>query len=254
MPLVAEVAVLGEDHRHAGRVAGLDHLGVALRAAGLDRPRGRRPRSPACGPSANGKNASEATTEPASRRLGLRAAGLAALLDREPHRVDPAHLPGADPERRAVLGEHDRVRAHVAAHRPGEAACRATAPRSARPSVTTSISSRGSGSPSRSWTSRPPRTRFTSRSPGSADALLLVIEDPDRLLLLQDLQRPVLVAGRDQHLDEVLVQLARPAPRSIGRFSAITPPNADIGSQASAFVVRLERRRRRSPPRRGCCA
>jgi hypothetical protein len=33
---VSEVAVLGEDHRHAGGVAGLDHLGVALGAARLD--------------------------------------------------------------------------------------------------------------------------------------------------------------------------------------------------------------------------
>ena len=33
---VPEVAVLGEDHRHAGPLAGLDHLGVAFGAAGLD--------------------------------------------------------------------------------------------------------------------------------------------------------------------------------------------------------------------------
>lgn len=33
---VAEVAVLGEDHRHPGRVAGLDDLGVAFGAARLD--------------------------------------------------------------------------------------------------------------------------------------------------------------------------------------------------------------------------
>ena len=29
---------------------------------------------------------------------------LARLLDRDPHRVDPAHLPGADPERLPVRG------------------------------------------------------------------------------------------------------------------------------------------------------
>jgi hypothetical protein len=33
---VPEVAVLGEDHRHAGGVAGVDHVGVAFGAAGLD--------------------------------------------------------------------------------------------------------------------------------------------------------------------------------------------------------------------------
>ena len=33
---MAEVAPRGEDHRHAAAVAGVDHLRVALRAAGLD--------------------------------------------------------------------------------------------------------------------------------------------------------------------------------------------------------------------------
>jgi hypothetical protein len=33
---VAEVAAAGEDHRRARRVCRRDHLGVALRAAGLD--------------------------------------------------------------------------------------------------------------------------------------------------------------------------------------------------------------------------
>ena len=45
----------GRDHRDAGGVGGGDHLGVADRAARLDDRRDRRPRSPARGPSANGK-------------------------------------------------------------------------------------------------------------------------------------------------------------------------------------------------------
>ena len=37
-------------------------------------------------------------------------------------------------------------------------------------------------------------------------AALLVLEDADVLLLGEDLERVVVVAGRDQHLDELLVQ------------------------------------------------
>ena len=72
------------------------------------------------GPSGKGKNASEASDEPASSLRPPSSARVAGLVDRDPHRVDPAHLPGADPDRRAVLGKHDRVRAHVAADLPGE--------------------------------------------------------------------------------------------------------------------------------------
>ena len=65
-PSVPEVAPAGEDHRDARAVGRLDHLVVAHRAARLD-DRGRRPRrSPAAGPSGNGKNASEAIAAPAS--------------------------------------------------------------------------------------------------------------------------------------------------------------------------------------------
>ncbi len=64
-------------------------------------------------------------------------------------------------------------------------------------------------------------------------AALGVLEDPDRLLLLEDLERPLLVAGRDQDLDELLVEPLGEL-LSTGRLSAITPPNADIGSQAKA--------------------
>ena len=44
----------------------------------------------------------------------------ASLLDREPDRVDAAHLAGADADRGEVAREHDRVRADVLADLPGE--------------------------------------------------------------------------------------------------------------------------------------
>jgi len=49
-----------------------------------------------------------------------------------------------------------------------------------------------------------------------------VLEDPDRLLLLEHLQSAVLVRRRDQDLDELLVSGASPVSSSTGRFSAIT--------------------------------
>ena len=69
-----EVAHAGEDHRQAVLVGGRDHLLVAHRAARLDdrdgagRARSRR------SPSRNGKNASEATTLPASGSTAFCAA------------------------------------------------------------------------------------------------------------------------------------------------------------------------------------
>jgi hypothetical protein len=47
-------------------------------------------------------------------------AELGGLLDRDPHRVDTAHLAGADPDRLQVLRQHDRVRRDVLADAPGE--------------------------------------------------------------------------------------------------------------------------------------
>ena len=97
------------------------------------------------GPSANGKNASEASAAPSSGQLGR-----GRLVDRDPHRVDAAHLPGSDPDRAEPLRHHDRVRAHVLAHRAFRTEARPTPPRSACASVATSISSRCSSPVSRS--------------------------------------------------------------------------------------------------------
>src|SRR4029079_16493296 len=49
-----------------------------------------------------------------------RVAVLAGLLERDPHRVDTAHLAGADPEGLQVARELDRVRGHLLADAPGE--------------------------------------------------------------------------------------------------------------------------------------
>ena len=69
---------------------------------------------------------------------------------------------------------------------------------------TTSISSSGSGSASRSCTSRPPSTRFRSHSDGSNGAPLRSLRIRDAGLLRERLDGGRVVAGREQHLDELL--------------------------------------------------
>ena len=74
----------------------------------------------------------------------------------------------------------------------------------------------------------------------AAMALLGVLEDPDRLLLLEDLHRPALVAGRDQDLDEVLVQPLR--ERLVDR--PVQRDHAAVGGQRVArerLLVGVER-------------
>ena len=71
----------------------------------------------------------------------------------------PGCLAGADPDRLEVLGEHDRVRADVLAHAPGEEQVAPDRSSLASPQ-TSSMPSRSSTSRSRSWTSRPPITRL----------------------------------------------------------------------------------------------
>ena len=86
-------------------------------------------------PSRNGKNASDAATDPRSDPAAARCG----LHHRHLHRVDAAHLPGADRERPVRAGEDDRVRLHVRADAPGEAQrlpfARPSAPASSRPSA-----------------------------------------------------------------------------------------------------------------------
>src|SRR4029077_18980424 len=51
-------------------------------------------------------------------RAGRRVPVLARLLERDPNRVDAAHLPRADADRLQVVGEDDRVRSDVLADAP----------------------------------------------------------------------------------------------------------------------------------------
>ena len=71
--------------------------------------------SASCGPSAKGKNASEAS-DGALERMPV----LARLLDSDPNGVDTAHLPCSDSQRLPAPSQDDRVRRHVLDHAPRE--------------------------------------------------------------------------------------------------------------------------------------
>ena len=74
---------------------------------------------PTIGPSAKGKKASEAIAQPASRSSAS-SPWASRHFDRDPARIDPAHLTGSDPEGHPVLREDDRIRLDVATDGPGE--------------------------------------------------------------------------------------------------------------------------------------
>src|SRR4051812_20440971 len=85
--LVPKVPAGREHHRDARAVAGLDHVLVALRAARLDdRPHAGLDR----------QLGAVRKREERVRREGRADEVAPRFLDREPHRVDPAHLARAD--------------------------------------------------------------------------------------------------------------------------------------------------------------
>jgi len=105
----AEMPDAGEHHGDPGGVGGLDHFIVADRSAGLDH-RGSAGFDTTRSPSANGKKASDATTEPLS--------WLSEFSPRRRHpapcarrcaRNHPAHLAGADADGGEIPGVNDGV-------------------------------------------------------------------------------------------------------------------------------------------------
>src|SRR5436190_1651639 len=111
---VTEVSTAREDHSPAGLVHGIDHFRVASRAARLheraDSGVEREPR-----PVGEGEEGIRGERRPAQ----IVAVGRS-LLDRDPDRVDAAHLSRAHADRSQILDEHDRVRRDVLADTPGE--------------------------------------------------------------------------------------------------------------------------------------
>src|SRR2546429_6770829 len=112
--LMAEMPAAREDHGGARLLDRRDHFLVALGAAGLDEGRN---------PGTEGQLRAVGEREErigGENRVREPMAVLAGLLERDPHRVDTAHLARADPERLQVAGKHNRVRGHVFADAPGK--------------------------------------------------------------------------------------------------------------------------------------
>src|SRR5581483_3174448 len=112
--LVAEVSAPGEDHGGAGGRDSRGHLLVPARAARLDDRRDARLEAEL---RAVGEREERVGGE---HRAAHVVAELRCLLDRDPDGVDAAHLAGADPDRREILRQDDRVRADVLADAPRE--------------------------------------------------------------------------------------------------------------------------------------
>src|SRR5437660_9331450 len=104
--LVMELPHAREHHREPVLVRGRDHLGVVHGAAGLDDRRDAG--------SCRFVDAVAEREEGVARETGATrvVALLLRLVHREKRGVDPAHLAGADSDRRLTLGEENRVGFH----------------------------------------------------------------------------------------------------------------------------------------------
>src|SRR5215218_7355237 len=192
---VLEVATACEDHRDTGRVGGGDHLGVPHRPARLDdRADARIDREL--------RTVGEGEEGVGGHRGALHGS-LLRLLQGDSHGVDAAHLAGADADGRATSRQHDCVGADVLADAPREQ----------------QLAPLGVG--------RLPLRRdrhlgallrvevAVLHEQAAHDLLevgvremqrllLVVLEDPQVRSARERLERDVVVAGREQHLGELL--------------------------------------------------
>jgi hypothetical protein len=116
-----EVPQAGARHGPPLHIGGGEHVLVAHRTAGLDHGRsaGFRRREQPVGKGEEGVGGDHA---PLRRRLATArfARGIGSLGSGDPGRIDPAHLAGADPDRRKVLRIDDGIRLDVLGDAEGE--------------------------------------------------------------------------------------------------------------------------------------
>ena len=173
----------------------------APRRLAVSRPAGRSPRSlrraPAAAPSANGKNASLASTAPCVSWPSSRAFSTA-IRTASTRLICPAPIPIVCRPRASTIAFDETCLQTRQAKRTSSHASSATSPQA------TLIVSRSCVSASRSCTSRPPRTRLKSRSPGVSLRRSPSCRMRSACFARQRLERVGCVPGREQHLDEVL--------------------------------------------------
>jgi hypothetical protein len=130
---------------------------------------------------------------------------------RQAHGVDPRSSARADAHADEVLAEHDRVGLDVLATFQANSSSPHSASLGAR-WVTTSISPRSRCRRRGPGRAGPPSTWLDVALAGERHAALVVLEDPQVLLLGEDLERAVVVAGREDDLDELLAELLGERP------------------------------------------
>ena len=225
----------GEHHRRARCVGGGDHLGVAHRSARLD-DRGRAGfdgRNKAVGEREEGVGGDDRAS---GARLG------ASPRSRPPPR--PCARRGA-PNRPATSARRRRQRSRRPWRRRWRSTSRAWRPsrRTSGPPfrlgvgarLVTTLSAPSSSAPlSRSWTRRPPATDRTASvdRPGSGSAPAIRSR---RFRLAATIASASSSASGAMITSVNISTILRALGPSSRRLSAMTPPNAETGSQASAF-------------------
>ena len=154
--LVAEVAAAGENHRQPMLITSVNGFLIAFGPAGLDH---------SGHPVSSGEVRSVAKREECVGRQNRSLSAWAGLLDGDSHRVESAHLAGADADQLTVLHQHDGVGFDRRADAPREGEVAALGFGRRRRVATVPLAGSGSSS-SQVWTSKPPWMRRRSRPAG----------------------------------------------------------------------------------------
>ena len=164
-------------------------------------------------PSANGKNASDATTAPTVNGCvkTLRFGGFGRFPDGDAGRIDPAHLAGADADGGAPFRIHDGVRLDVLRDLEREPHVVESRHRDGARFVTTFKSRSSALLASRDWTRKPPATDLTCRPGARESASPPVSKSRKFFLRREDRLGFVRCAGGDDDLGEDLGDLLRRA-------------------------------------------
>src|SRR5271170_4484345 len=226
-----EMSRAREDHRDPGRVGGGDHFGVAQRAAGLDHG-GRARLDRRDEPVGEGEERVGGYDRADGRRRPLSGRVLR-LLRRDARGIDARHLARADANGGAVLGVDDRVGLTYLQTRQANSRSANSVAVGAR--RVTTLSAAGSSTPlSRSCTSSPPATERTvsdgARGSGRAPAI-----SSRRFFFAARIASASSSTSGAMITSVSISTIFHAVSASSRRLSATIPPNAEIGSQASAF-------------------